>query len=135
MTTTLIALLVRRCHVTARRLNSLYFELDAAAFLSDEGNLTGRLEGEFHLQVTQRMLLQPRLELNVAAQEIPELQLGSGFSSVAAGLRLRYEIRREIAPYLGVSWERKLGETADLARIDGEDEAGWQLVLGVRSWF
>lgn len=111
------------------------FELDAAAFLSDEGDLTGRLEGEFDVQITQRVILQPRLELNVAAQDIPELETGSGFSSAEAGFRLRYEIRREFAPYFGAAWERKLGETGDLANVAGEDRGGWQLVLGIRSWF
>jgi copper resistance protein B len=111
------------------------FELDAAAFLSDEGDLTGRLEGEFDLQITQRLILQPRLELNVAAQDIPELGIGSGFSSAEAGLRLRYEIRREFAPYLGVAWERKLGDTGDFAGATGEDRGGWQLALGIRAWF
>ncbi|MEX2495244.1 MAG: copper resistance protein B [Woeseia sp.] len=111
------------------------FEVDAAAFLSDEGDLTGRIEGEFDLQITQRVILQPRLELNVSAQEIPELETGSGFSSVEAGLRLRYEIRREIAPYLGVGWERKLGKTGDFARAAEEDRGDWQFVLGIRSWF
>ena len=111
------------------------FELDMAAFFSDEGDLTGRLEVEFDLQINQRLLLQPRIELNVAAQEITELGIGSGVGSIEAGVRLRYEIRREFAPYLGIGWERKLGDTGDLARAAGEDRGGWQTVLGVRSWF
>lgn len=111
------------------------FEIDAVAFLSDEGDVTGRLEGEYDIQITQRTLLQPRLELNVSAQDIPELRTGSGLSSVEAGLRLRYEIRREIAPYLGVGWKRKLGNTGDFASAAGEDRGGWQFVLGIRSWF
>lgn len=111
------------------------FEVDAAAFLSDEGDLTGRLEGEFDLQMTQRVILQPRFELNVSAQDIPELGTGSGITSAEAGFRLRYEIRRELAPYVGVGWERKLGDTADFARTAGEDPGGWQLVLGIRAWY
>src|SRR5690606_13488293 len=79
-------------------------ELDAAAFLSHEGDLTGRVEAEVDLQISQRMLLQPRIELNLAAQEIPELGVGSGLGSVETGIRLRYEIRREFAPYLGIGW-------------------------------
>jgi copper resistance protein B len=111
------------------------FELDAAAFLSDDGDLSGRLEGEYDLHVNQRLILQPRVELNFAAQDVPEHRIGSGMSTIEAGLRLRYEIRREIAPYLGIAWERKLGETGDFARAAGEDRHSWGVVLGVRSWF
>jgi copper resistance protein B len=111
------------------------FELDAAGFLSDAGDLTGRLEAEFDLQVNQRLLLQPRVELNVAAQEIPELRIGSGLGSVETGIRLRYEIRREFAPYVGIGWERKLGGTGDFARAAGEDRDNWEVLVGVRSWF
>jgi copper resistance protein B len=110
------------------------FGVDAAAFLSDEGDLTGRLEGELDLQIGQRWILQPRAELNVAAQAAPELGIGSGVSSVEAGLRLRYEIRRELAPYLGISREWAFGETRDFARAAGEDGGGWKAVLGVRAW-
>jgi copper resistance protein B len=110
-------------------------ELDAAAFLSNEGDLTGRVEAEVDLQISQRMLLQPRIELNLAAQEIPELGVGSGLGSVETGIRLRYEFRREFAPYLGIGWQRKLGGTFEFARAAGEDSNAWQLVAGVRSWF
>ena len=111
------------------------FELDAAAFLSNEGDLTGRVEAEFDLQISQRMLLQPRIELNLAAQEIPELGIGSGLGSVETGIRLRYEIRREFAPYLGIGWQHRFGGTEDFARAAGDDSNTWQLVAGVRSWF
>ena len=111
------------------------FELDVAAFLSHEGELTGRVEVEYDLQIGQRMLLQPRIGASLAAREIPELGLGSGLGSVETGIRLRYEIRREFAPYLGIAWQRKLGGTADFARAAGEDRSAWQLVAGVRSWF
>lgn len=111
------------------------FELDAAAFLSHEGELTARVEAEFDLQVSQRVLLQPRLEATFAAEEMPELGIASGLGSVETGIRLRYEIRREFAPYVGIGWHRKLGGTADLARAAGEDRSDWQLVAGVRSWF
>jgi copper resistance protein B len=73
--------------------------------------------------------------LNVAAQEIPELRIGSGIGSIEAGIRLRYEIRRELAPYVGIAWERKLGDTGDFARAAGEDRGGWEVLVGMRSWF
>jgi copper resistance protein B len=111
------------------------FEVDVAAFLSDEGDLTARIEGEYDLRITQRLLLQPRLELEIAAQDVPELAIGSGFSTVEAGLRLRYEIRRELAPYLGVGWQRKLGATEDLARVAGDEASGWTVIFGLRGWY
>lgn len=111
------------------------FEIDAAAFLSEKGDLTARAEAEYDQRITQRLILQPRAELSLAAQDVPELDLGAGFSSVEAGLRLRYEIAREFAPYVGVGYEAKLGETAELARAAGEDADGGVLLIGLRVWF
>jgi copper resistance protein B len=111
------------------------FELDATAFLSDEGDLTARFEAEYDQRITQRLLLQPRIELDLAAQEIPEIGFGSGLTSAEAGLRLRYEFAREFAPYIGVEYERAFGGTADFLRMAGEDPSGWEGVVGVRAWF
>lgn len=111
------------------------FEIDVAAFFSDGGDVTGRFEAEYDLRVTQRLILQPRIELDFAAQAIPEHGIDSGLGSVEGGLRLRYEIRREIAPYIGIAWERKLGGTADFARASGEDPRSLQAVAGIRMWF
>lgn len=110
------------------------FELDSALFLSDEGDLTARVEAEYEIMFTQRLVLQPRLELNAAAQSVTELGIGSGLNNTETGLRLRYEIRREFAPYLGVSWTRFYGDTADLRDADGGDSAVY-LVAGIRAWF
>ncbi len=109
--------------------------VDAAAFLSDRGDLTARLEGEYDQKITQALILQPRAELELAAQDIPEREVGAGFTKLEAGLRLRYEIAREFAPYVGVEYEAKLGETADIAREQGEDPDGFAVVLGLRAWF
>jgi copper resistance protein B len=111
------------------------FEIDAAIFLSEKGDLSARLEGEYDLQINQRLILQPRVELNLAAEDVPELGIGSGLSSVEAGLRLRYEMRREIAPYVGIGWGRKLGDTGDFAHAAGEERGGWEAIVGLRSWF
>lgn len=111
------------------------FEVDAAAFLSDEGDLTARFEGELDVLITQRLILQPRLEFDLAAQDVPEIGVGAGLSSVEAGVRLRYEIAREIAPYVGIEYQQLVGNTADFARAAGEDVGGWNFVVGVRSWF
>lgn len=111
------------------------FEVDAAAFLSDEGDLTARVEAEYDQRITQRLILQPRLEFNLSAQDVPEIGLGSGLTSIEPGLRLRYEFVREFAPYIGVEYARKLGDTADFARAEDEDVGGWSFVLGLRAWF
>ncbi len=111
------------------------FHVDAAAFLSDRGDLTARIEGEYDYKLTQRLILQPRAELELAAQDIPERETGSGLTKFETGLRLRYELAREFAPYVGVGYEAQLGETADLARAAGEDPDGLALLLGLRAWF
>lgn len=112
-----------------------WFEVDAALFVSERGDVTARAEFEYELLFTQRLILQPRVELEFAAQDVPELGIGSGLGSVAAGLRLRYEWRRTFAPYVGVSWERSVGDTRELARAAGEDASSTSFVAGVRFWF
>jgi copper resistance protein B len=112
-----------------------WFEVGGALFLSTKGDLLGRLEGYYDQNITQRLILQPRVELNFAAQDVPENQIGAGLSNAELGLRLRYEISREFAPYIGVSWDRKVGRTADFSRMQGEDASSLNFVVGVRSWF
>ncbi|MBW8815361.1 MAG: copper resistance protein B [Caulobacterales bacterium] len=112
-----------------------WFEVQGAAFLSTQGQVLGRLEGTYDLRLTNRWILQPRAELNFAAQNSRETRTGSGLSNAELGLRLRYEIRREFAPYIGVSWDRKLGRTADYARARGEDPKAASVVVGLRAWF
>lgn len=112
-----------------------WFEIDAAAFLSTKGELTARIEAEYDQRITNQLILQPRLELGLSAQDMPDLRTGAGLTQVEAGLRLRYEIVPEFAPYIGVEWERSLGRTARYARADGEGTGGWALVAGFRAWF
>ena len=111
------------------------FHVDAALFLADTGDLTARVEGEYDQKITQRLILQPRLELEAAAQDIPEREIGAGLTKLEAGLRLRYEIAREFAPYVGIEYETKLGQTADIARAAGDDPDGLKLLVGLRAWF
>ena len=111
------------------------FEVDAAAFLSTKGDLTARIEGEVDQRITQRLILQPRAELSLAAQDIPEIGVGAGLDSVELGVRLRYEFAREFAPYIGVDQEWKLGGSADFARLAGEDSSVTNYVVGIRFWF
>lgn len=111
------------------------FEVDAAAFLSTEGDITARIEAELDQRITQRLILQPRAELNLAAQDIPELGVGAGLDRAELGLRLRYEFTRQFAPYVGIEQEWKVGGSADYARAAGEDPSVTNFVFGVRFWF
>ena len=112
-----------------------FFELEGAVFLSNKGDVLGRLGGYYDQRITQRLILQPRAELNFAAQDVPENRIGSGLSNAELGLRLRYEIRREFAPYVGVSWGRRFGDTARYARADGDRATSKSIVAGIRVWF
>jgi len=112
-----------------------WLEVEGSFFLSSKGDLLGRAEVYYDQRLTQRLILQPRAELNFAAQDVRENRIGGGLSDVELGLRLRYEIRRELAPYVGISWERRVGGTARLARAAGEDAASSSLVAGIRFWF
>jgi copper resistance protein B len=112
-----------------------WFDIQGALFLSTKGELLGRAESTYDLRLTQRLILQPRVELNFSAQNVREIGLGSGLTNAELGLRLRYEIRREFAPYIGVSYDRKLGGTADFARAAGHNPGGASVVAGVRAWF
>jgi len=111
------------------------FEIDTALFLSNKGDLTARIEGELDQRITQRLILQPRVEVNLAAQDIPELGIGAGVDNLEAGIRLRYEFAREFAPYIGVEQEWKLGGSRDFARAAGEDSSVTNYVVGIRFWF
>ncbi len=112
-----------------------WFEVDANLYLSEDGDLSFGLESEYDLLLTQRLILQPRLELEASAQDVEEVGMGAGFSGIELGLRLRYEFHRKFAPYIGVSWESALGKTADLVQAEGgsADSTAW--VAGIKFWF
>lgn len=111
------------------------FEIEPAMFISDEGDVSARLTATYQMLFTQRLILQPRFETNIAASSAQKFGVGSGFNDVQIGLRLRYEFRREIAPYIGFTWKRTLGETADIVRREGEVVDNFALVAGIRVWF
>lgn len=111
------------------------FEVDAALFLSHRGDVTAKIEGELDQRITQRLILQPRAELSLSAQDIPELGIGAGLDKAELGLRLRYEIVREFAPYIGIEQSWKAGGSADYARAKGEGTSATSLVAGIRFWF
>lgn len=112
-----------------------WWEIDAAAFLSTDGDLTARVEAEYDQRITQRWILQPRLEIDASASDIPQLEIGAGLSSVEAGLRLRYEFRKEFAPYVGVEWSRAFGDTADYIEARGGEVDDTRFVVGLKAWF
>ncbi|HLF11336.1 MAG TPA: copper resistance protein B [Gammaproteobacteria bacterium] len=111
------------------------FELEATAFVGEGGQAAARFEAEYELLITNRLILQPLIELNWYGQDDSPRGIGAGFASAESGLRLRYEFRREIAPYIGLVRERKFRGTADLGRAAGIDTRDTRLVAGIRLWF
>ncbi|WP_140417181.1 copper resistance protein B, partial [Pseudomonas aeruginosa] len=111
------------------------FEAEVTAFLGENGQSALRLEGEYDILLTNRLILQPSAEVNLYGRNDPAHGIGSGLADSELGLRLRYEIRREFAPYIGVTWNRSYGNSADLARAEGEDDDEARFVAGIRMWF
>ena len=111
------------------------FETDVNLFVGEDGLTNLRLEAEYELLFTQKLILAPTLEANLYGREDGELGVGEGLTDIEAGLRLRYEIRREFAPYIGVHWEREFGDTASKTRAAGGEVSETTLVAGVRLWF
>ncbi|MFT3965994.1 MAG: copper resistance protein B [Sphingobium sp.] len=127
----------RRTHavLAIEGLAPYWFEVEGEIFLSNKGEVKARAEASYDQRITQSLVLQPRVEMNLSAQDVPELEMGSGFTSVEAGLRLRYELTREFAPYIGLNWEQKMGRTARYARDEGEKPGALRFVAGLRLWF
>ena len=111
-----------------------WFELEPSLSVTTEGKVMADLTGSYDLYLSQRLVLQPRAEASVAAQDTPEFGVGSGLTNGSVALRLRYELRREFSPYVGVVWERRFGRTAEFARIAGERAGEALFVVGVRLW-
>jgi copper resistance protein B len=112
-----------------------WFDIEATLYVGDNGRTAARFQAQYELLFTQRLILQPELEMNLYSKGDPQRGLGPGLSGLELGLRLRYEIRREVAPYIGVNWNRAFGETADFRRRDGEGIGAARGVAGVRVWF
>ncbi len=112
-----------------------WFEVQATAYVGPNGRTALRFEADYELLLTQRLVLQPNVKASVYGKRDPERSIGAGLSDVEAGLRLRYEISRKFAPYIGVVWNRKLGDTARYARDAGESARETKIVAGVRIWF
>ena len=112
-----------------------WFDVEASAYAGDQGRSALRVAATYELLWTQRLILQPRFEANFYGKPDPERRQGAGLSDLAAGLRLRYEIRREFAPYIGIEWTGQFGASADFARADGRDPEETRYVAGVRFWY
>lgn len=111
------------------------FDVAATAYVGSGGQTAARLEGEYELLLTNRLILQPRIELNLFGRDDPQRGIGSGLSTMETGLRLRYEITRQFAPYIGLVQERSFGRTATFRRAAGEDATDTRLVAGFHIWF
>jgi len=111
------------------------FEIEATLYAGEQGRTAARLKAEYELLLTQRLVLQPEAEANLYGKSDRERGLGSGLSDIEAALRLRYEIRREFAPYVGLVWSRRFGDTATQARVSGRDADDLQIAAGFRIWF
>ncbi len=112
-----------------------WFELEATGYVGDEGRTALRVAASYELLLTQKLIMQPRVEANAYGKDDPARGLGSGVSDLTAGLRVRYEFRREFAPYVGIERVAKLGGTADFARAAGGDTQETRYVAGLRFWF
>ena len=112
-----------------------FLDIQATAFVGESGHLAARFEVEYEMLLTQRLVLQPLVELSLSGRDDPDRGIGAGLSTGEVGFRLRYEIRREVAPYAGLVWHKKLFATGDLARARNDDVGGWHLVSGLRWWF
>ncbi|MFN8391799.1 MAG: copper resistance protein B [Bdellovibrionota bacterium] len=112
-----------------------WFEIEANVYVSEDADLTADADVEYDLLLSQRLILQPRAEIKAAAQTDRAHDQGDGLREFGLGLRLRYEITRKFAPYIGVSWERSVGEQAHFAESAGEDADALFWLAGMRVWF
>jgi copper resistance protein B len=112
-----------------------WLHVTGQVFLSDKGDLRARLEGSHDARITQRLIFQPRAELNFSAQAMPAIGVGAGLTGFELGARLRYEIRKEFAPYIGAEWSGSTGKTARYARLAGDKPDTVNFVGGIRFWF
>ena len=112
-----------------------WFELDMTAYVGERGNTAFTLEAEYELLLTQKLIIQPRAEITLYGKNDKQNELGSGLSSSAIGFRVRYEFTRQFAPYIGVEWSNKFGNTADYATSSGQSNNNTAFVAGIKFWF
>ena len=112
-----------------------WFEVEANVYLDEEGNLSVGMEVEYDILLSQRLVLQPRLETEISFHDVPQYGIGTGFTAMELGVRLRYEFSRKFAPYIGIGWEAALGETRDIVQSGGGDPEKTVFIAGVRFWY
>lgn len=112
-----------------------WFEVDATAYVSEDGDLSAAIEAEYEVMLTQRLHIIPRLEMALSLQDVPEYEQWQGITDLTLGVRLRYQISRKLAPYVGATWHRKIGETGHNLKKTGEDMDTLGAVVGVKFWF
>lgn len=112
-----------------------HFDIDIAGFIGEDGRTSARADVDYEILFTQRVILSPEIELDWYGKDDVKRVIGSGFSQLELGLRLRYEIRREFAPYIGINWWTKLGDTKQIAREAGDETDDLEIVIGIRAWF
>ncbi len=111
-----------------------WFQIEATVYLGDEGRTAARFKAQYELLLTQRLVLQPFVESNFFGHSDPAHEIGSGLSDLEISFRLRYEMSRQFAPYMGLVWLSRFGETADLVRAAGGERSDWELTAGLRVW-
>jgi len=112
-----------------------WFEVEATGYVGEGGQTAARFAVDYQLLLTNRLIMQPRFELDLYGKSHPERLIGAGLGATELGLRLRYELRRELAPYIGVTWDRTYGETRDFAEAAGNTASRVRLVAGLRLWY
>ncbi|MGI9341520.1 MAG: copper resistance protein B [Gammaproteobacteria bacterium] len=121
--------------IGVRGIAPYHFDVDLTAFIGSSGRTAARIDLDYEIIFTQRLVLTPEFEAEFYGKDDPALNIGSGLSQMEAGARLRYEIRREFAPYIGINWWSKFGDTKRFARATGDETSDVELVLGLRIWF
>jgi copper resistance protein B len=112
-----------------------WLDVEATFYVGEQGRTAARLKADYDLLLTQRLILQPYGEINLYSKSDPAREVGSGVSDLEISLRLRYEVRRELAPYVGIGWFRRFGKSAELANAAGEGSDELQFIAGLRTWF
>jgi copper resistance protein B len=112
-----------------------WFEVESSVFVDSDGNVSAELGAAYDILLSQSLILEPEIEVGLAVQDVPAWGIGSGVHDFELGARLRYEIKREFAPYVGYTWHRSFGDTADLMRAVGGPYREGSLVFGVRAWY
>ncbi|MDQ7049508.1 MAG: copper resistance protein B [Enterobacterales bacterium] len=112
-----------------------WFEVESNLFIDTDANVSARVVASYDLLFSQKLILQPRLEINASANDLPNLGIGQGINDFQFDLRLRYELQREIAPYIGVTWQKKYGDSALYSELRGESAEFSEVVAGIRIWF